>query len=85
MRHGKICKALDCFDGGMNMQKDNLILTERQLARKLGLPYSSVRNLRIQKKMPHFRTAGRIFYRWGTIMNWMDQQEQDSMHDHQVG
>lgn len=32
------------------MQKDNLILTERQLARKLGLPYSSVRNLRIQKK-----------------------------------
>ena len=36
------------------MQKDNLILTERQLARKLGLPYSSVRNLRIQKKNATF-------------------------------
>lgn len=51
------------------------ILSEHELARELGVSYWTVRNLRIQKGLPHFRTEGRVFYRWESVVHWMDQEE----------
>ncbi|WP_196601161.1 helix-turn-helix domain-containing protein [Pectinatus frisingensis] len=51
------------------------ILTEKELSEKLGISYWTVRSWRLQLGLPHFRTAGRIFYRWSSVINWMDDQE----------
>lgn len=54
------------------------ILSEKEIATELGLSPWTVRTLRIQKGMPHFRTAGRIFYRLETVLRWFDAQESAS-------
>lgn len=51
------------------------IMNEHELAQALGLSYWTIRNLRVQKGLPHFRTAGRIFYRWDSVMQWIEQEE----------
>ncbi|MDU2065508.1 MAG: hypothetical protein E6713_11835 [Sporomusaceae bacterium] len=51
------------------------ILSERELAHELGLSYWTIRLLRINQHLPHFRTAGRIFYRMESVLAWMDKQE----------
>ncbi len=54
------------------------VLNEREIAAELGLSPATVRRLRLQLGLPHFRTAGRIFYRLHTVLEWMDKQEQSS-------
>ncbi len=54
------------------------ILTEKDLAKKLGVSYWTVRSWRLQLGLPHFRTAGRIFYRWESVMRWMDSREKEN-------
>lgn len=54
------------------------ILSEKELANELGLSSWTIRTLRLQKGMPHFRTAGRIFYRMETVERWMEEQEKSS-------
>lgn len=53
----------------------NRVLTEKELASELGLSPWTVRTLRLQQGLPHFRTAGRIFYRLESVQQWISQQE----------
>ena len=57
------------------LEKPNKVLSEKQLAIELGLSPWTVRTLRLQSGLPHFRTAGRVFYRLESILAWMDKQE----------
>ncbi|MDL2280827.1 hypothetical protein LJC10_03075 [Selenomonadales bacterium OttesenSCG-928-I06] len=34
-----------------------------------------MRTLRLQSGLPHFRTAGRVFYRLESVLSWMSTQE----------
>lgn len=52
------------------------VLSEKELAVELGLSPWTVRTLRLQSGLPHFRTAGRMFYRLESVLRWMDEQEQ---------
>lgn len=52
------------------------VLNEREIAAELGLSPATVRRLRLQVGLPHFRTAGRVFYRLESVLSWMDKQEQ---------
>ncbi|MDF2788006.1 MAG: Helix-turn-helix domain [Neobacillus sp.] len=52
------------------------ILSEKELASELGLSQWTVRTLRLQRGLPHFRTSGRIFYRLESVISWMDKQEE---------
>ena len=52
-----------------------MILTEKELAGKLGLSQNTIRNWRLKLGLPHFGTAGRIFYRWESVETWMSEQE----------
>lgn len=51
------------------------ILSEKELASELGLSPWTVRTLRLQSGLPHFRTAGRVFYRLESVLSWMSTQE----------
>lgn len=52
-----------------------IILTEKELAKKLGVSYWTIRNWRLQLGLPHFRTTRRIFYNWESVIQWMSEQE----------
>jgi hypothetical protein len=54
------------------------VLNEREIAAELGLKPATVRRLRVQLGLPHFRTAGRIFYRLDSVLAFLDKQEQNS-------
>ena len=56
------------------------IYTESQLAAEFGISSWTVRRWRIKGALPHFRTAGRIFYRLEAVENWMSQQEEQNAH-----
>ena len=56
----------------------NHVLNEREIAARLGLSPWTVRRLRLQLGLPHFRTEGRIFYRLESVQGWMAEQEQKS-------
>lgn len=59
----------------MQLEKQNRVLSEKELAVDLGLSPWTVRTLRLQSGLPHFRTAGRVFYRLQSVLRWMDEQE----------
>ncbi|MBB5336134.1 DNA-binding protein [Pectinatus brassicae] len=62
-----------------------IVLNEKELAENLGVSYWTVRLWRLKLGLPHFRTEGRIFYRWESIMKWMgEQEEQTNVTDPQV-
>ena len=52
-----------------------MILTEKELAGKLGLSQNTIRNWRLKLGLPYFGTPGRIFYRWESVETWMSEQE----------
>lgn len=60
------------------------VLSEKELAGELGLSPWTVRTLRLQSGLPHFRTAGRIFYRLETVLSWMDAQEKGMKEEEQT-
>lgn len=45
------------------------VLSEKELAKELGVSYWTIRGWRLQLNLPHFRTAGRIFYRMESVVN----------------
>lgn len=59
------------------------VLTEKELAEVLGLSQWTIRTLRLQKGLPHFGTAGRIFYRLESVLRWMDAQEAGANQVHE--
>lgn len=62
------------------MQK---ILTEKELADALQISPWTARTWRIQLGMPHFRTAGRIFYRLETVEKWLSELEEETQSSRQ--
>ena len=54
------------------------IYTESQLAAEFGVSAWTVRRWRVKAALPHFRTAGRIFYRLEAVVAWMAQQEEQN-------
>ena len=53
----------------------NRCLSEQEVAETLGLSYWSVRQMRLQQGLPHFKCGRRVFYRLHTVQNWLEQQE----------
>jgi len=56
------------------------IMTEKELAKSLGVSPWTVRNWRLNAGLPYFGTAGRIFYRNESVADWMKQEEQKNVH-----
>ena len=56
------------------------VYTESQLAAEFGISAWTVRRWRIKGALPHFRTAGRIFYRLEAVEKWMALQEEQNAH-----
>ena len=54
-------------------------LSEQEVAETLGLSYWSVRQMRLQQGLPHFKCGRRIYYRLQTIQNWLEKQEQGTV------
>ncbi len=57
----------------------NRCLSEQEVAESLGLSYWSVRQMRLQQGLPHFKCGRRIFYRLQTVQNWLEKQEQGTV------
>lgn len=51
------------------------IYTEKEIAAELMVSPWTIRLWRLQVGLPHFRTAGRIFYRLETVLHWMEVEE----------
>jgi len=51
------------------------IFSEKELAIALGLSSWTIRLWRLQAGLPHFRTAGRIFYRLEAVLEWIESEE----------
>lgn len=52
------------------------IYTERELARELSVSPWTIRLWRTKTNLPHFRTAGRVFYRMESVLSWMAKEEE---------
>ena len=61
------------------------VLSERELATELGISPWTARLWRLQLGMPHFRTAGRIFYRLESVLAWMTEQEKSDKPNEDFG
>lgn len=56
------------------------VLSEKELAKNLGVSPWTIRNWRLKAGLPYFGTAGRIFYRIEAVSDWMKQEEQKNSH-----
>ena len=54
------------------------ILTEKELAERLGLSPWTIRKWRLQGGLPHIQVGRRIFYRLEAVEAWMDGLERTS-------
>lgn len=59
------------IERGLCLQ-EKIVLTERELAEKLGLSYWTVRSMRLQGNMPNIRFGGRILYSWEAVHDWLN-------------
>lgn len=57
---------------------DMEILTEKELAAKLGVSPWTVRGWRLKAGLPYFGTSGRIFYRMEAVRDWMESSERSN-------
>lgn len=60
------------------MDNINRCFSEQELAKTLNLSYWSVRNLRLQQGLPHFKCGRRVFYRMEAVRHWFALQEQSA-------
>ena len=60
------------------------IFNEREIADYFGVSPATVRRWRLQLNAPHFRTAGKIFYRLPIMLSWMDKMEQSSSQQPEI-
>jgi len=63
------------------MEKPNKVLSERELASELGLPYWTCRTMRLKEGCPHFLIGNRVFYRLGGVMEWIQSKEQGQQQE----
>lgn len=57
----------------------NGILTEKEVARHLGISWWTVRRWRVKEGLPCILVGNRIFYRLSTVIEWLGQQEHKSV------
>ena len=57
------------------------VLNEREVAAEFGVSPATVRRWRLQLGAPHFRTAGKIFYRISSLLSWIEKMEQNSSQE----
>lgn len=57
------------------VEKQNTVLTEKELAQRLGLSSWTVRRMRIQEGLTHFKIGHRIFYRLESVLEWINVRE----------
>lgn len=54
------------------------VMTERELAERLGLSPWTIRKWRLKGGLPHIHVGRRIFYRQEAVEAWMDELERAS-------
>lgn len=55
------------------------VFLEKELAEHYGVKPHTVRTWRLRGGCPHFRTAGKVFYRLEVVEHWMAEQEAASV------
>lgn len=57
------------------IEKQNTVLSEKELAQRLGLSSWTVRRMRIQEGLTHFMIGHRVFYRLESVLEWIGDRE----------
>ena len=55
--------------------EDITVVSESELAKRLGMSVYAVRKLRNTEGMPCFKVRGRVFYRLQVVLEWMREQK----------
>ena len=55
--------------------EDITVVSESELAKRLGMSEYAVRKLRNTEGMPCFKARGRVFYRLQVVLEWMREQK----------
>ena len=55
--------------------EDITVVSESELAKRLGMSVYAVRKLRNTEGMPCFKARGRVFYRLQVVLEWMREQK----------
>lgn len=55
-----------------------VVLTEKECAKRLGLSFWTLRQMRIYGDAPHIRLGNRIYYVFDTVVEWLSQQASES-------
>ena len=55
--------------------EDITVVSESELAKRLGMSVYAVRKLRNTEGMPCFKARGRVFYRLQVVLEWMTEQK----------
>ncbi len=55
--------------------EDVTVVSESELAKRLGMSVYAVRKLRNTEGMPCFKARGRVFYRLQVVLEWMREQK----------
>ena len=61
---------------------EDQMISEKELAKVLGLSYWRVRAMRLQDGLPFLQSGSRIFYRLNKVRSWIDQQENKNSKEH---
>ena len=55
-------------------EADKVMLTEKECAKRLGLSFWTLRQMRIYGNAPHIRLGQRIYYVYDSVVAWLSQQ-----------
>ena len=55
--------------------EDVTVVSESELAKRLGMSVYAVRKLRNTEGMPCFKARGRVFYRLQVVLEWMRERK----------
>ena len=55
--------------------EDITVVSESELAKRLGMSVYAVRKLRNTEGMPYFKARGRVFYRLQGVLEWMRERK----------
>ena len=58
----------------MSDNEDKVMLTEKECAKRLGVSFWTLRQMRIYGNAPHIRLGQRIYYVYGAIVKWLEER-----------
>lgn len=62
----------------MSDNEDKVMLTEKECAKRLGVSFWTLRQMRIYGNAPHIRLGQRIYYVFDAIVKWLEQRAVDT-------